>query len=522
MENYKIHQLVYTKLDEKDSPFEKKDFHTAFYPLDLLSSTDVLVIENHIYIPGNEDFSSKHVVYFSTINDETYLLAFDIQLLPNEVDMHGRGGIFIAHVFMFPEVLWKKRPSPDQLLKLVDEYKYNSRSALLSSQFVDKENGNMLPIELEVGKVEQLETIFPVLESAFEIQLILHLLDSLNAENREQRFIVNAEEPNARELLNKLICYLPNEQKVQIGWDTMYDGGRMMDYNKSFVANQNREPRGGSGSTFVRLGNSKIELAKDFKISKKQSPFSKWIATCSSGVKAHFYIEEANKLSKALLDKEKCDISEDWNITCFAEQNSDLIEKLFLPICRKEFNNRLGKELDKIMSIKDKLFYYLDKLEPSKIADYLLIIIENSSVSARQIENNTPGKYIRYSPILVLIEQLWRKEKFDIQAFNNLSDNEKLQINRYVEKSVLLKSEWYLELIKNDAMLLNYYIRQYKKPKRIIKLFRKVLGMNETKINEVGFSLRAIRKVFYFRVANIFRKIKGTFKRKKKKEKKLL
>ncbi len=518
MEQYLIHQLVYTKLDEKDSPFEKKDFHTAFYPVDLLTSTDVLVIENHIYIPNNEEFSTKQVVYFNTIKDEMYLMVFDIRLLSDEVDTLGRGGIFIAQIFMFPQALWQKIPSPNQLMELVSEYKYNSRNELLKSQFINKENGNMQPIQLEFERVEQIEKTIPAVDNAFEIQLILHLLDSFDTANKEQRFIMSGDEADTRTLLNKLICYLPNELKKNVGWDTMYDGGRMMDYNKSFVAYQNREPRGGGGASFIRLSNNKIELAKDFKISKKQSPFVKWIAGCTSSIKAPFYIEEANKLSKALEAKKICEISDEWNIACFAEQNREIVEKLFLPKCKKEFNNQLGKELNKIFSDKDKLYYYLDKLSPETIANYLLIIIENSHLSAKQIENNTPENYIKYNPILVLIEQLWKNEKFDIQVFNQLGENEKLQINRYVEKSDFLKTEWYLELIKSDPSLLNYYTTQYKKPKKVIKLFRTVLNMNEKEINDVGFSLRAIRKVFYFRVANIFRKFTGIFRRKKRKQ----
>jgi hypothetical protein len=517
MENYKIQQLVYTKLNPNQSPFEKMDFHTAFYPIDLLTSTDVLVIENHIYIPGNDEFATKQVVYFSTIKNETYLVVLDINTLPGEVDTHGRGGIFMAQIFMFPQALWQQMPSPNQLMELVADFKYHSRSQMLESSFINKENGNMLPIEIEPEKVVEIEKTIAPIESAFEIQVLLHLLDSLNTENKEQRFIVSGTESDTRTLLNKLICYLPNEQKPKIGWDTMYDGGRMMDYNKSFVAYQAKEPRGGSGSSFIRLSNSKIELAKDFKVSKTQTPFAKWISGCSGDIKAHYYVEEANLLSKALLKKEKCKIVDTWNVACFAEHNSDLVEKLFLPKCKKEFNSRLGKELGKVMSVKDKLFYFLDKVEPVSIANYLLIIIENSSLSASQIENNTPEKYIKHSPVLVLIEQLWKNEKFDIQAFNKLVSNEKLQINRYVERSHFLKSEWYLELIKMDGTLLAYYTRQYKKPKRMIKLFRRVLNMTEAEINDVGFSLRAIRKVFVFRIAYIMKKIGRVFKRKKKK-----
>ena len=516
MENYKIQQLVYTKLNPDQSPFEKKDFHTAFYPIDLLTSTDVLVIENNIYIPGNEDFTTKQVVYFSTIKNETYLIVLDINALPGEVDALGRGGIFMAHIFMFPQALWQQMPSPNQLMELVASYKYSSRKEMLESHFINKENGNMLPIEIEAMQVAQIEKTIPAIEGVFEVQLLLHLLDSLTTENKGQDFVVSGAEGDTRTLLNKLICYLPNEQKSKIGWDTMYDGGRMMDYNKSFVAYQSREPRGGGGSSFIHLSGNKIELAKDFKISKKQSPYIKWIKGCSGDIKAHYYVEEANRLSKALLKKEKCEISGDWNVACYAEHNCELVEKLFLSKSIKEFNSRLGKELGKVMSVKDKLFYFLDKLEPESIAAYLLVIIENSSLSANQIENNTPEKYISHSPVLVLIEQLWKNEKFDIQVFNALGENEKLQINRYVERSHFLKLEWYLELIKMDGTLLAYYTRQYKRPKRIINLFRRVLKMNEEEINDVGFSLKAIRKVFIFRIAYLMKKIAQVFKRRKR------
>ena len=117
----------------------------------------------------------------------------------------------------------------------------------------------------------------------------------------------------------------------------------------------------------------------------------------------------------------------------------------------------------------------------------------------------------------MLIEELWNTEKFDINTFNQLSDNQKLQVNKYVMKTSLMKSKWYLELIKNDDVLLWYYRGQYPKPKKIINLFRKVLKMKEEEIRQVGFKLSAIRKVFYFRMAHTFGKIGKIFKRKKRK-----
>jgi hypothetical protein len=519
MEYYDIHQLVYTKLNPEDSPFDKKDFHTAFYPRDFLNGTDVMVIENHIYIPVTNYFSSKQVVYFQTIKQETYLFVFDINVLANEVDSMGRGGIFICHVFMFPQLLWQKLPSPNQLMALVNEYKYKSRSELLNSQYIEKKTGNMMPIRLDSEKVESADKRIPAIDGTFEIQLLVNLSDSLNKENKEQKFIVSAPEIKARELFNKLICYLPNALKVNIGWDTMYDAGRMMDYNKTFAAYQEKAPRGGGGSSIVQVSNSKIELAKDFKIFESQTPFVKWLAGCSASIRYHFFIEEAYKLSEALLAKEIYDLPDNWNTDCFAKVNNELIDKLFLEKCKNGFKRKISKELNKIIPVKEKLFFYYDKLDLSKFADYLLTIIENSKISAGQFENGIPPDYIKYNSILILIEQLWKNKKFDIQDFNRLSDNEKLQLNKYVLKSSFFKKKWYLELTKSDETLLNYYLRQYPKPKRIIKLFHSVLKMSESEINLAGFNLMIIRKVLYFKIGHFFKRFFNIFKRKKKEKK---
>ena len=506
MEQYTIHQLIYTKLNPEDSPFEKKDFHTAFYPLDFLSGTDVMVIENHIYIPTSDVFRSKQVACFQTIKQETYLLVFDIALLEGEVDTLGRGGIFLCHLFFFPSALWKQLPSPDMLLELVKDQHYKSRKELLSSSYFNRQNGNSMPLVIESEKVKLLNNRIPLLESAFEIQLLLHLIDSLKQVNKENKFIVSSIEIKARQLFNKLICYLPDELKIKTGWDTMYDGGRMMDYNKSFAAYQEKAPKGGGGATMVYLPNNRIELSTDFKTSKDQSPFAKWIAACSSTIEYHSWVHKAYQLSESITAKEPYDLPFDWNFECFANANKEMIDELFLQKCRKEFKSRIAKELNKILPSKDKLLYYYTKLEPVLFTEYLLIIAENSKISAAHLEKNIPSDYIKYNPVLVLIEQVWKKNKFEMEAFDRLADNQKLQLNRYLLKTGEYKKNWYLELIKNDEALRHFFIHQYQKPKKIISLFRKNLNMNEMEINQLGFGFSIIRKVLYFRIAYLFKR----------------
>jgi hypothetical protein len=516
MTQYKIQQLVYTKLNQEDSPFDKKDFHTAFYPLDFLTPTDVLIIENHIYIPTVNDFSSKQVVYYQKIKGETYLFVLNIKNLQNELDTMGRGGIFICHVFIFPEVLWQQLPSPDKLMELVNEYNFNSRTELLNSNFIDKQTGNILPINLDIEKVKSVDKQMPELNGSFEIQLILNLIDAFRQENKEQKFIVNASENSAKELFNKLICFLPNVLKINVGWDTMYDGGRMMDNNKVFLAYHEKAPKGGSGSSLVHLSKNKIELSNTFVTNIKQSPFAKWIAGCTTSIKYLNYPEEAYKLSEALLANEGYDLNDTWNVECFAKTNFELIDKLFIKKCKKEFKGNIFKELDKIVSEKDKLFFVFDKLDLSKFAEYLLIIMDNNKISARKLENSVPQAYMMHNPILVLFDQLWKEKKIDITGFNQLSDNQKLQLNKYVLKSNRVKKNWYLELIKSDETLLNFYIKQYPKPKRIIKLFRSVLKMSESEINQMGFSLSIIRKVLYFKLVYLINRVLNIFRKKRK------
>jgi hypothetical protein len=517
MEKFKIHQLVYTKLNPEDSPFEKKDFHTAFYPLDFLSGTEVMIVENHIFIPSNTDFTTKQVALFLPVKQETYLLVFDINLLPGETDTLGRGGIFICQVFFFPKALWQQIPSPNMLMGLVKDFRFNSRNELLASTYIDRKTGNMLPLEISAEIINTQEWKIPQLESSFEIQLVLNLVDSMKKENKESKFIVSAPEPKARDLFNRIICYLPEEIKVKTGWDTMYDGGRMMDYNKSFAGYQEKAPKGAAGASTVYLNTNKIELAAGFSVSKEKNPFEKWIGACPSSIEYHSDIEKAYKLSGSLLFDGNKDVPLDWNSECFANVNKELIEKLFLKKSLKEFKKQISRELNKILPPRDKLLYFFSKLSTQSMADYLLHIIENSKISSAVLEKNISALYIDQNPVLIPVQQLWKNNRFDKESFNRLSENQKLQLNRYVIRTDTFKSLWYLELVKTDEKLLSYFIRQYPKPEKIISLYRKVLKMNESEINQLGFGLSTIRKVCYFRMAYFFCKIPGIFVKKKQK-----
>ncbi|MFN8258278.1 MAG: hypothetical protein U0W24_21495 [Bacteroidales bacterium] len=500
MTEFKVHQLIYTKLNPNDSPTGKKDFHSAFYPRDYLKNQDILIIENHIFIPDVSNFTAKQVVCFQKINAETCLLIYEIRNLPSETDTLGRGGIFIAHVFIFPENLWKKLPSPIKLFEYVNGYIYNSRADLLKSSMIDKPTGNIAPIVLHLDEKELKNTKISMPDGNFEIQLSLYLLDFFKKENREQRFIVFGKEEKSRELFDRMVSILPNELKVEIAWDTQFDGGRMVDSNKVFVSYTNRVPKGASGSVLVNLTNSSIQLTKVFKVDEEPAPFARWIAGCTSSIKYSFEVEEAYHLSNAILVDEIYNFDEDWDPECFANTNRKTIDKLFYKKCRKIFKAKVSKELLKLVTPKHKLLFYYDRLKYEDFTNYFLLIIETGRISESKLKNNIPHSIIIHNNVLKIIEKLWQTNTLDLNEFNQLHETEKLQLNRYILKSSVLKKNWYLRLIKSDEVLLKFYTRQYPKPRRIIRLFRKVLKMNEAELQKLGFDIFTIRKVFYFRL----------------------
>jgi hypothetical protein len=508
METFNIHQLIYTKLNQSDSPFQKKDFHTAFYPLDFLTKTEQLVIENFIFIPEIENFNKKQVVYFREFKSEIYLFVLDIKSLPNEVDEFGRKGIFLCHVFLFPEKLWKLIPQPNKLLQFVEKYTFNSRKELLESSFINRQTGNIQAIQISEEIFNKIEKNFSPIDDEADKFVLKYLFDCLDKNNNNFKLVYKSNEEKANLLFNKMICYFPNSVKHKIGWDTSYEGGRMMDFSIPLAAFEQKAPKGGSQIVAIQ-GNPRINPPENFTKFEIEKPFEKWIFFSTSTINSHQMIEDGLLLAQTLETGKPHEINNiSWDITNFCISNLKLLERRFYSKCKSEFDRKIAGLLLRVMSPSDKMYFILNKIEDSKVTEYLVEALQRKKISHRRLKKNISRDYIIKSPILILLEQLWNTNVFNLELFNKLSESEKFSLNAYIVKTKWLYTKSYLEIIKNNQVLLGYFRTRYEKPKKIIKYFSNNFSMSMEDLLKLGFFSSDINRIFKFWIKNKFKKEK--------------
>ncbi len=143
-----IQQIVYTKINDGESPWGKSDFHTAFYPINIMTEQDISELERKIYVHDLVLMSGKKVVFYQKIMQEYYLVLLFFTNLPDDEDSFGRCGIFLVHGFLFPQALWQQSLSPMDLSALVLEHVFSSRDDLLDSDSINRKTGNIHPLNV--------------------------------------------------------------------------------------------------------------------------------------------------------------------------------------------------------------------------------------------------------------------------------------------------------------------------------------------------------------------------------------
>jgi len=493
MSKYKIYQLIYTKLNQTDSPFARKDFHTAFYPLDFISKTELLLIENYIYIADIENFEKKQVVYFRNYQDNNYLFIIDIKLLPNEIDEFGRKGIFMAHTFIFPEELWKKNSQPSALLKYVENYKYNSRNEILNSTFINKQNGNILPIEIDIN-TNIIETFEP-LNNENEIFLLKLFIDFFNPKNSSFKLILKAKEHIASNFFDKLICYFPISYKTGFGWDTLYDGGRIMDYLLPLAAYENRSPKGGA-QIVAQYGLNRISYPAEFTKTEIIDPFFRWLFWDAVNINSFEMIEDGYNFSQFLNKKNSFEKKEfNWDITNFCSVNIKIIDTRFSSICRKEFGLVVSIFLTREMKPSEKFYYCINNKKHANLSHYFVIGLSKGIILKSSIETiiKSDTQIIKTFEIL---RELWKSGNIKLEDIAGLSEEELLRLNKYILKTKWRKSPMYLNIIFQNQILINYFTKKFHKPKKIIKYFTNVLKKSPSELVNLGFN-RSFFKNFH-------------------------
>ena len=217
----KIFHFVNTKVPPEESPLREVDFHTLFYPQELVSHEDLRKMERKIrFFPHIE---KKEVYFFQELKGEQFLVILNIRSLPEERDTFGRGGIYLCHGFLFPPQLWKEFAVPRDLLTLVSKHLFQNLSDLRASSLVDRQSGNSLPIEILNEHYRHLLKEDPPTLLPEEQQVVVMLVEKA-AINNPWPIIIQGSPEHVSNLMNKVSVVLPNELKRQISWDPGYEG----------------------------------------------------------------------------------------------------------------------------------------------------------------------------------------------------------------------------------------------------------------------------------------------------------
>lgn len=476
----RIFQLIYTKVSPEESPWSKSGFHTIFYSQDLLTEGDVSEIEKKIYFPGTTDFQHKETVCYQKIKGKNYLLILHIRNLPGARDTYGRGGIFLCHGFIFPPEMWKSASHPLALFELVQDCLFKDREELLASPLVDKNVGHIQPLEISEDKRVALSAPLLPLTTDHEWK-IAGLLNRFAQLDHEQRptIVMKGKPETISSLMNKLIAYVPDEIKPQLGWDPAFDGGNVSLNPLKIVGYRRIPPRGRISITVDPEGCGLDVPEEQSGLLQPHTPYERWLAHCKGEANTKESIQGAWRLS--LILEEKIPPVRDGildRISGFATANRDAVQTLFLKRCAEFLGDRLASCVARRFTPESMFDLLLNALPVAELVG----VVEEAIIEER-VTPQDPGA--RLPPSLVdagsyrmdLIGRIWRGEALRPDALRPMEEGERFAFMKYLLSGAWKEASWIVDLLKEDRVL-----------------FDRCLSSSETKLAIQEILLKCLRQ----------------------------
>lgn len=450
-----LQQFVYTKLDPQDSPFGKKDFHMAFYPLQLLQRQDLIEIERRIYFNPTGNTGEKKTVFFLKIKDNNYLVMLNVKSLPDDKDMYGRGGLFMCYGLMFPQEFWMTAVSVEKLLGIFREHIIDSRSTVLSSAMIDKSTGNIL--SLKVNEMAEHPGTIPGLKNDADRKIFSFLYNlALNFDNFPN-LVLKGKPDKISEFLNRFFLLLPDELKLSLGWDESLDGASLVNYPIKIAGFQSAKPTGGL-QLVVDAETCSIPGSSDIPpqcFGAQSSSYLNWLVNCKKDEFVPDNLKFVYSIS-LIIDKDskhepKLLEPDNEELESFSEINAAIIRQKFM-----ERGSKLMPPVIIEYIISRKKSYDLLKLlaanfPPAGIA----AIAEEGILSLNLSRDNIETKNFTYfekdsGKRLKVIAKLWNEKKLTVNDLQNLQAAEKADVLGFLIRSDWRKKDWVLELLTSD------------------------------------------------------------------------
>lgn len=450
-----IFHLIYTKVAPEDSPWKKADFHTVFYPIELITKTsDLFEIEKKVYFPGSGRFTEKQAIFYQKMQDKYYLVILHTQDLPEEKDTFGRAGIFLCHGFIFPEELWMRVPTPLTLFELVKDKIFRDRNAMLSSPLIDRQTGNTRPIEIPEERLKEISTNLPNLHTEFEwrMAILLNRFSQVTSKPRPA-ILIKGEPEKISMLMNNLIAYVPCELKVNIGWDDCFDAGNLTFPPLKILGFRYERPRGGIPLEIDIDASIIHETEETTEFLLPERPYENWLNYCrNKEANSYEQIEMAYNLS--LLLEKGVSFTTNKILTerrGFVLANREIIEDIFLRRASQILGEEMSRRIISILTQETMLDIIIENFHPARVIQCIEDVILKDKLTPTTLKRPIPETFIKAGSYrLKLIERVWKGKPLVPQDLALLDKTKRFEIINYLILTEWKNKDWLLEILKED------------------------------------------------------------------------
>ncbi|WP_192961268.1 hypothetical protein [Methanothermobacter thermautotrophicus] len=439
-----IYRFVYTKVPPEESPWGIRDFHTVFYPVDLISREDLHEIERMIHKPQIDGFKDKLTVFYMKMDGRDYLAILYLTDLPEERDVFGRGGLFLCHGFLFPPELWMMAQTPLELFDMVKDKVFEGIEDLLNSDAVNKSTGNIEAIE--VSSYPPSGDRRPPLSDDFKLKMALYLFKMASGIHESPPLILDGNPSDVSDLINEVLFYIPDELKVNLGWDSAFDGGSIYHHPLKILGFSEERPYG-KNPVLVNLDNRTVDCPGESSgLLYPHSSYERWLENCDETVSKED-INAAYRLSLLLDSMEPPSSVEEVmpQLENFGYINRDPIEGQF----RRKFHEVFGMTLtDPDLPPGTMLKFLIEGPSCDSMAGFIESLVLDGYLTEEDIE--LPLEVTERSRILRIIQRLWDGADISDELME-LDSEESRQLFPYlIGTGLLMKNEPLKDLLRDD------------------------------------------------------------------------
>lgn len=213
-------QLIYTNVEEEQSPRKRRGYQTLFYTKSWLSDAEVLEIESRLFYVPKERRPNKHVFFSTETGKQCVARIVPLQ----DADQFGRTGRYFAHVLAFtPEAFSLIENNPFVVFRN-SSFLTSVEESLMAGDF---SSGDIASVVLAPEAITHTSSLIATLDRT-QLQTLLILASQAERLRSERQALGFIGDPDSIfDLLENLFDLIPKSLRPLCSFDTLFVEGRL-------------------------------------------------------------------------------------------------------------------------------------------------------------------------------------------------------------------------------------------------------------------------------------------------------